>query len=271
MSSEMAYKKEARERVSDDFGAAAGDYDAVARLQQAVGARLMQRLRADAGSYGMDLGCGTGYFLPMLAECFEPGMLLAADLSPGMINYARSRRGIATDWVVADAHKLPLADASLDWVFSSLMVQWCGDIPAVAREVARILKPGGEAVLSTLVAGTLCELEYAWTEADSGGRHVNRFLSRYELEESLATVFPGLSIGFESRVLWYTDVMDLLKELKTLGARYKDDSRHRGAMAPTRLRALDTAYERFRQPGRGVPATWQVAYVRLPKPAGWKD
>ena len=256
----------ASERISDDFGTAAGDYDSAARLQQRVGRQLLEWVGSTVGGDGMDLGCGTGYFLPMLSRRLEPGRLVAADLSPGMIEYARSRRGIASEWLVADARNLPLGERSLDWVFSSLMIQWCTDTPAVAREIYRVLKPGGKAVLSTLVEGTLSELESAWSEADPGARHVNRFLPREELRAALAGPFPEASIQVESMVLWYPDVMGLLKELKTLGARYKDEYRRRSAMAPARLRALHSAYERFRRSGRGVPATWQVAFVGLSKP-----
>ena len=256
-----------RERISDDFGAAASHYDSAARLQQQVGARLIKRMDSKPSGQGMDLGCGTGYFLTMLSERLDPQGIVAADLSPGMIQYARQQRGIASDWVVADAEALPLPDASLDWVFSSLMIQWCDDTAAVAREVCRVLKPGGEAVFSTLVSGTLSELEAAWAEADPGGRHVNRFLTPTELREALEGVSMAFSVEVEPMVLWYTDVMALLKELKTLGARYKDDSRRRAAMAPARLRALRAAYERFRQGDQGVPATWQVAYVRLARGA----
>lgn len=252
-----------RERISDDFGAAASHYDSAARLQQQVGARLIDFMESRPGGRGLDLGCGTGYFLPMLAERLDPEALVAADLSPGMIQYARQARGLASDWLVADAESLPLGDASLDWLFSSLMIQWCADTAAVAREACRVLRPGGEAVFSTLVAGTLGELESAWAEADPGGRHVNRFLTLEELRAAFDHAGEGFSVEVEPMVLWYPDVMGLLKELKTLGARYKDENRRRAAMAPARLRALSSAYERFRQGDQGVPATWQVAYVRL--------
>ena len=256
----------ARTRISDDFGAAASHYDSAARLQQAVGARLMDFMGADPGGRGLDLGCGTGYFLPLLSRSLQPGELIAADLSPGMIDYARRERDLASEWYVADAEALPLDDASLDWVFSSLMIQWCDDTNAVFREALRVLRPGGEAVFSTLVQGTLGELEAAWAEADPGGRHVNRFLTLEELKAALDDAAVPSPVEVEPMVLWYPDLMALLKELKTLGARYKDETRRRSAMAPARLRALGQAYERFRQGDRGVPATWQVAYVRLHRP-----
>lgn len=255
-----------RQRVSQDFGAAAHSYDEAARLQQRVALNLLARMDLPGGGVGLDLGCGTGFSLPRLAEALTPAELIAADLSPGMIDYARSHRSVNARWLVADAANLPLAPGSLDWLHSSLMIQWCEDTSAVAQEVARLLRPGGEAHVATLVDGTLTELEAAWSEADPGRRHVNRFLTLEELEMRLAAGFKEVAIDVEPLVLWYPDVMALLGELKTLGARYKDEQRHRGALGPGRLKAMRRAYNRHWDPDYGVPATWQVAYVRLTGP-----
>ncbi|MGM0451172.1 MAG: malonyl-ACP O-methyltransferase BioC [Pseudomonadota bacterium] len=255
-----------RERVSEDFGAAAQRYDEAARLQQRVALDLLARMDVRAGGVGLDLGCGTGFSLPLLSERLHPSELIAADLSPGMIDYARAHRSVDARWLVADAANLPLAPQSLDWIQSSLMIQWCEDTSAVASEMARLLRPDGEAHVATLVEGTLTELESAWAEADPGRRHVNRFLTRQELTARLATGFEGVEVDVVPLVLWYRDVMALLGELKALGARYKDEERHRGALGPGRLKAMRRAYECSRDPQQGVPATWQVAFVRLTDP-----
>lgn len=255
-----------RQRISDDFGAAAEHYDEAARLQQRVALALLDRMQVPYGGVGLDLGCGTGFSLPRLQERLAPSELIAADLSPAMIDYARAHRPVDARWLVADAANLPLETGSLDWVQSSLVLQWCEDTVGVAREMARLLRHDGEAWVATLVDGTLAELASAWAEADPGRRHVNRFLSREDLEQQLATGFAEVTVEVVPLVLWYPDVMALLNELKALGARYKDERRHRGALGPGRLKALRRAYEHYREPGQGVPATWQVAFVRLAGP-----
>lgn len=255
-----------RDRVSEDFGAAAERYDEAARLQQRVALDLLQRMHAPAGGAGLDLGCGTGFSLPLLAEHLQPSELVAADLSAEMIDYARAHRAVEARWLVADAANLPLAPQSLDWIHSSLMIQWCEDTSRVASEMARLLKPDGQAHVATLVEGTLTELESAWAEADPGRRHVNRFLTRHELRARLGAGFENVEVEVVPLELWYRDVMALLGELKALGARYKDEQRHRGALGPGRLKTMRRAYERNRDPHQGVPATWQVAFVRLTDP-----
>ncbi len=252
-----------KSRVADDFGQAAARYDEVARLQRQVGEQLMTRLRPGEAGHVLDLGCGTGYFLPRLLEALAPAQLTASDLSPGMIRYAREQRGVAADWLVADAESLPLGDASVDQVFSSLMIQWCSDPVAVLREVRRVLKPGGEAVFSTLTDGTLHELREAWAQADPGVEHVNQFRSRSEYEQLIKSVFDHAGIESVPLTFWYPDAMALLHELKELGARYKDEGRRAGVTAPGRFRRLKQAYEQWRDPAKGLPATWQVAFIHI--------
>ena len=133
------------------FGAAARHYDAHARFQQEVGQALLDLmpdgqagteltvsgLDLDTAVYrrglpgslpdglpetGLDLGCGTGFFLPHLARrCHR---LHGLDLAPGMLAQA-ALRGSGAQLVCGDAEQLPFADQSLDWVFSSLALQWC--------------------------------------------------------------------------------------------------------------------------------------------------
>ena len=76
------------------FGAAARHYDAHARFQQEVGQALLERMPdsqvgTDLTVSGLDLGCGTGFFLPALAgRCSE---LTGLDLAPGMLAQAALR------------------------------------------------------------------------------------------------------------------------------------------------------------------------------------
>ena len=252
-----------KHHIANDFGGAAERYDEAARLQKRVGQQLLERMRPQQGGHVVDLGCGTGYFMPALSQQLQPARLTGIDLSPGMIEFAQATRPVAADWFVADAESLPLDDASVDTLFSSLMIQWCADPAAVAREVRRVLRPGGQALFSTLVQGTLEELREAWAKADPGTEHVNRFLTPQTLEQAFGDSFAARHLEEAPLVLWYDDVMGLLRELKALGARYKAAGRRRAAMAPGRLKAMKRAYEVHRHSQWGVPATWQVAFIHV--------
>jgi len=97
----------------------------------------------------LDLGCGTGIVARVLRERLGGGARLAGlDLSGAMIAKARS---IAPDieWHEGNATALPFADGSFDVVLSQQMLQFCRDRKAAAREIRRIMAPGGRLVAST--------------------------------------------------------------------------------------------------------------------------
>ena len=70
------------------------------------------------------------------------------------------------EWLCAEAEALPLPEASVDLVFSNLMLPWCEDLDAVFAEVARVLRPRGLFTFTTFGPDTLVELRAAWREAD---------------------------------------------------------------------------------------------------------
>ena len=271
------------------FGAAARHYDAHARFQQEVGQALLDLmldrpvgseltvcgLDLDTAVYrrglpdflpdglpetGLDLGCGTGFFLPALAgRCQQ---LHGLDLAPGMLAQA-ALRGSGARLVCGDAEGLPFADQSLDWVFSSLALQWCERPAQAFAELNRVLKPGGQVFFSTLLSGSLWQLREAWRAVD-GRDHVNRFLTLPQLQQA------ARDGGFEAPALcpltWslaYPALSGLLRDLKGIGASQVNDERSAGLGHRQRLVRLGEAYERHRQPDGLLAASYEVCLGRL--------
>ena len=254
------------------FGAAARHYDAHARFQQEVGQALLARMGEGSmkemrPGAGLDLGCGTGFFLPALAgRCQQ---LHGLDLAPGMLAQA-ALRGSGARLVCGDAEALPFADQSLDWVFSSLALQWCERPAQAFGELLRVVKPGGQIFFSTLLDESLWQLRAAWQQLD-GHAHVNRFLSLPQLEQALASA--GVSAPELRCITWdlaYLELPQLLRDLKGIGANQINDNQ--GSAAPAglsgraRLQQLAQAYEVFRQPDGRLVASYRVCLGRLGKP-----
>jgi SAM-dependent methyltransferase len=85
----------------------------------------------------LEVGCGTGAYAAQLRGLgWTP---LGVDLSRGMLAYAHGRLPVAR----ADATRLPIRDASLDAVVAVMVHTDMPQYPAVLREVARVLRPGG--------------------------------------------------------------------------------------------------------------------------------
>lgn len=252
--------------VAASFSQAAASYDAVAELQRTVGYALADSLPEDLQpARWLDLGCGTGFFTRHLAQRFPVAEGLALDIAEGMLRHA-SPKGGASAFIAGDAECLPLQENCVDLVFSSLVLQWCADFPAVLRESARVLRRGGIFAFASLCSGTLQELRDSWQEVD-GFTHVNRFRSFDRYRQLCAqSSLHLLELRVQPQVLYFPELRQLTHELKALGAHNLNPGRPVGLTGPARIRALIAAYERYRTPA-GLPATYQVVYGVLRKGA----
>ena len=245
------------------FDRASASYEASATLQARVGRELLSRLDPFGFQPGvvLDLGCGTGWLSGELKQRYRRASVLALDVAPGMLREAARHQRLFRHFarICGDAMHLPLADSSVDLVFSSLMLQWCEPLDEALGEVRRILRPGGFFCFSTLGPDTLAELRAAWSTVDEFS-HVNRFIDMHDVGEALMRAGLGEPVLDVERVqLGYRDVIALMRELKSIGAHNVTHGRPRGLTARSRLAKLQAAYEPLRREGI-LPATYEVVY-----------
>jgi malonyl-CoA O-methyltransferase len=254
-----------RRAVARAFDRASGGYDAAAELQAHVRDELVGRLselKVEPATV-LDLGAGTGHSTRALKRKFPRALVIAADIAPGMLVQARqqSRWLRRFERVRADAYSLPFRHASVDLVFSSLMLQWCDDLDAVFAEIARVLKPGGLLLFSTFGPGTLAELREAWAAGDAASNHVNHFFDPQALGAAL--MHAGLAepvLDVDRIVMKYDDAFALMRELKSIGAHNVTNGRARGLTGRRRFEAMTRAYETLRVDGK-LPATYEVIHA----------
>lgn len=257
------------------FGRAASSYDAAAVLQREVSDRLIERLEFMrlAPARVLDAGCGTGYACVALARRYPRATLLGVDIAEAMVVRARARLagtvaarlrrwlpfGAAhRQFVTGDIEALPLADASVDLVVSSLALQWC-DARAALREMRRVLRPGGLLMFATTGAGSLAEMRAAWRAADDDP-HVHGFLDMHDLGDLLIqTGFADPVLDVDRLTLTYKDVHSVLRDLKAIGARNAAAGRARALTGKARFRRFQDAYEELRV-GGVIPATYEIVY-----------
>lgn len=251
-----------KQLVAGSFSRAASSYDSVARLQRQVGSQLLQLQPKGWGGRLLDLGSGTGYFSLPLAQL--PGSrVVALDLAQGMLSYARGARPHADiDYLCADAEQLPLADRSLDGLFSSLAIQWCQRPERLFAELARVLRPGAWALIATLGPDTLGELRQAWSAVDRY-QHVNRFDSQQRIDAAVSQGFEIDSFEQQRIILQFDQLKQLTDELKGLGAHNLNPGRQPSLSGRQRIKAFRHAYEAMRDVQGKIPATYQVFYYRL--------
>lgn len=97
------------------------------------------------GSRLLDVGCGTGHQLRDLsARGFE---IAGVDGSEEMLNIAR-RVNPGVDLKSADVESLPYETASFDFVLSIEVLRYLPDFRKAVREMGRVLRPGGTALVT---------------------------------------------------------------------------------------------------------------------------
>lgn len=252
------------------FERAAESYDQAAVLQREIADRMLARLdyvRLDPKQV-LDLGAGTGYAIDGLQKRYRKARVLALDFALGMLRRARERGS----WlnrprcVCADLEALPLADASVDLIFSNAAFQWCNDIQGTFAECLRVLRPGGLLMFTTFGVDTLWELREAWTAAD-GHPHVSAFLDMHDIGDALVRArFADPVMDAERLTVTYEAVADLMRDLKELGAQNATIGRSRGLTGRQRMLAVERAYEAYRRDGR-IPATYEVVHGHAWAPA----
>ena len=139
------------------------------RVAEDVVTELTARRRVRGGLV-VDLGCGPGDLVAELSPRLKETRITGIDLSPSMLLYAG--RHATTDgrlrFIVGDAASLPFDDGAVDLVVSTLSLHhWTEPADAFA-EIARVLRPGGVALIYDLGLLAYLPSEMARIAADAG-------------------------------------------------------------------------------------------------------
>ncbi|MEU6523227.1 class I SAM-dependent methyltransferase [Streptomyces sp. NPDC046924] len=119
---------------------------------------VAQRLSGVHGRV-VDVGCGNGKFLQRLREDRPDLDLLGLDIAPGILI------GVPGPVTVADAHRLPLATASVDAALALHMLYHVPDIPQAVKELSRVVARDGLVIVSTNSDRDKMELDELWQRA----------------------------------------------------------------------------------------------------------
>ena len=251
-----------REAVQRSFDRAAGSYERFAVLQHEVESRLLERLEyvREAPRVILDIGCGTGSATGELHKQFPSARIVSLDWSPAMLHQLLQRPRLALQSsVCADMHAIPLAMRSVDLIFSNLAVQWSSNLEGLLAGFRRVLKPGGLLMFSSFGPDTLGELRSAWANVDDRP-HVSRFMDMHDVGDTLVrSGFAEPVMDMDMLTLEYPSVLDLMRELKAIGARNAAAERNRGLTGRTAFGRMLEAYEAFRRDNI-YPASYEVIY-----------
>ena len=160
--------------------------------------RLSCHLGTFAGKDVVDLGCGTGRWLIKL-ETLQPKSLTGVDVSPAMLDQARIKCAKTTRLLHSDCNDTPLRGRSADRILASFLLSYLSDLPAFARESARILRTHGSILISDVHPDTAT---YGWRRTfRAGGTVFEIETHRYTLIH-LVDAMEQAGFKFQHRVEW---------------------------------------------------------------------
>ena len=132
--------------------AAAAGYDrSVGEMTRRMVPPLLRAARLAPGMRVLDIATGTGLAAEAAAEVVGPsGHVVAADISPAMVERARERlAGVPNvSFAVEDGHRLTLPSESFDAVLCNMGLMYFPDPSRGLAEFRRVLRPGGRAAVS---------------------------------------------------------------------------------------------------------------------------
>jgi malonyl-CoA O-methyltransferase len=248
-------------------------HDAIVRE---VGRRLVERLdvmRIEPRLIA-DVGCGAGGSREaLLARCGGArwvgmdisGAMLAGAVPASGLSRLLPWRGPRAHAVCAEAAALPLADGSVDLLFSNLMLHWHPQPHTVFPEWMRVLRVDGLLLFSCFGPDTLAELRRACAAAGLDARPMP-FIDMHDFGDMMvAAGFAGPVMDAETIRLTYPSPQALLREVAALGGNPRDD-RGPGLVGGRRARALLAALGDQRDAQGRVSLTFEIAYGHAWKP-----
>jgi ubiquinone/menaquinone biosynthesis C-methylase UbiE len=131
------------------FNQRAGIWDETSSETDMTKLELMsRRLKIKPGSTVLDVGCGTGVFIPfLLRRIGEGGRLVALDVAEEMLKRARAKGFKDIEYLLADVTSIPFGDEVFDAVVCYSSFPHFQDKPRALAEINRVTKGGGRLLI----------------------------------------------------------------------------------------------------------------------------
>jgi malonyl-CoA O-methyltransferase len=256
--------------IRQRFSAAATTYDAHARVQNAVAAKLIRLIpSSDSVARILEVGCGTGALTRHLLGNFQRATIEAIDISPKMIEAASRNFSAAPTihWHVADARTFQGRNR-YELITSNCALHWVDPLLEGLQNLAQRLAPGGQFTFSIMLDGTLHELREARLRIAPDKQPEGRLPRLSEVIDSLelsgCSVLESLE---ETEMESYSSAADFLRAIHDMGVTGGAVSRALTPLTRGELSRLIADYDtRYCQDDGSVVATYEVGYIKATKP-----
>jgi ubiquinone/menaquinone biosynthesis C-methylase UbiE len=199
------------------------DYQRLALDSVIASEKLCATLAIPAGARVLDIGCGTGH--TAIAAARRRAIVTGIDINERSLARARLRaeaEGLdSIEFMTVDAASMPFPDASFDYALSTVALAFLPDKQGAARELARIVKPGGVIGLTSYtrqsLPGQIYDLVnslfrnptmptvpyYAWSEGPQAGELLRTYFHNIRVRlDTYDTCFLSSTAMFEHLTTW---------------------------------------------------------------------
>ena len=136
-----------KEFTVDQFTAEAENYDSYHKMASMDHPDIVAELEVEPFEDVLDCGCGTGSLLRLLAGHFPGKRFTGIDITPKMIEVAKSQSPDSVEFIVGDCENLPFKDESFDVVICSHSFHHYPSPMDFFKSVSRVLRPGGRLII----------------------------------------------------------------------------------------------------------------------------
>lgn len=239
-----------KNQIARQFTRASRTYDAVTQLQQSMSQRLLNLLPNHPAGTLVDFGCGTGESLLQLARTTELS-LIGIDIAEGMIDVARGKAANLHESMtkrlvfrVADFEASGLDNGSVNFVFSNAAIQW-SELTPVLHEMRRVIRMGGQILISTFGPKTLQELSEACHAMSDPRPRIHKFADIQDIQYRVSEAgFTMTNLESEQKIICYPSINACFAAIKQMGATNALKSRSRSMMSRQKFLALQKQLEK---------------------------
>ena len=152
------------------------------RVNGNITAEAYSRLGLGAGMRVLEIGFGNGHLLPDLLRHSPDLLYIGIDISPTMVDEARRFNATLVNagqaaFHLADAARIPAANASLDRVFAINVIYFWSDPVVPLREIRRVLRPSGVSLITAVTPETVAGNETFRVESGFHARDANMLVA----------------------------------------------------------------------------------------------
>lgn len=224
--------------MAEGTGAAPAGQDNSAKLyvdQVIVCEKLCEMVAIPAGARVLDIGCGPGHSVlnAALAAGRRRAKVTAFHVKEPVLERARARAEMEAiegiEFIHGDPTALPFADGSFDYVLSTLGMVFLPDQEGAAKEMARVLRPGGTIALTAYtrqslpsqvydLTGTIFpnaprseRHHYHWSDGARAGELLNPYFHSVQLRmDSYDSCFESAAVAFDATSRWNPNLQRML-------------------------------------------------------------